>query len=261
MLDISGLCVEYGRVSVLKDLAFSLEPGSFTALLGANGTGKSSLLKGIAGIIPARGDVSLKDRAALLPHQRGDSIAYMPQDTGAISSLTVIEVILLGRLRSLGLQVPQSLRDAASAILAGFGLRKLETRTLEEISGGQRQLVYLAQSLFRNPEILLLDEPTAALDLRHQLIVLDRVVAHCRKNDTIAIAAMHDLSLAAKCADRIICMSQGEIIADGAPGEVLSAPLIRELYGVEAELVTGANGVLHITPLNAVETGLAAAIA
>ncbi|MCP4073290.1 MAG: ABC transporter ATP-binding protein [Hyphomicrobiales bacterium] len=259
MLKVSGLCVDYGPVSVLKDLAFSLEPGSFTALLGANGTGKSSLLKGIAGIIPAKGEISISNDLPVMPQQRGSSIAYMPQDTGATSSLTVIEVILLGRLRSLGLQVSQSLQTAASGILTGFGLQTLETRTLDEISGGQRQLVYLAQSLFRNPKILLLDEPTAALDLRHQLIVLDRVVNHCRKNGTIAIAAMHDLSLAAKCADRLICMSQGKIVADGAPDKVLSAPLIRKLYGVEADIVAGHKGVLHITPLKAVETRQASA--
>ncbi len=253
MLNVTGLTVKYGSLSVITDLAFSLEPGSFTALLGANGTGKSSLLKGIAGVIPASGGVSLQDRKNLQPHQRGDSIAYMPQDTGATSSLTVIEVILLGRLRSLGMQVPRSLENEAISILSGFGLGALETRTLEEISGGQRQLVYLAQSLFRNPDILLLDEPTAALDLRHQLIVLDRVSSHCRKNGTIAIAAMHDLSLAAKCADRLICMSDGKIVADGKPTEVLSVSLIRDLYGVEADLVTGSNGILHITPLNAVE--------
>lgn len=260
MLKVSGLCVDYGPVSVLKNLAFSLEPGSFTALLGANGTGKSSLLKGIAGIIPAKGEVSIGNSQPLAPQQRGGTIAYMPQDTGATSSLTVIEVILLGRLRSLGLQVPRSLQTEARKILAGFGLQALETRTLDEISGGQRQLVYLAQSLFRNPKILLLDEPTAALDLRHQLIVLDRVVSHCRKNGTIAIAAMHDLSLAAKCADRLICMSQGAIVADGAPDKVLSAPLIRELYEVEADIVTGLNGVMHITPLYAVESHQSAAL-
>ncbi|MCP4182880.1 MAG: ABC transporter ATP-binding protein [Hyphomicrobiales bacterium] len=252
MLKVSGLYVDYGPVSVLKDLAFSLEPGSFTVLLGANGTGKSSLLKGIAGIIPAKGEVSVSNCKSLVPQQRGSSIAYMPQDTGATSSLTVIEVILLGRLRHLGLQVPRSLQAKASRILNEFGLQALETRTLDEISGGQRQLVYLAQTLFRNPEILLLDEPTAALDLRHQLIVLDRVVSHCRKNGTIAIAAMHDLSLAAKCADRLICMSRGRIVADGPPREVLSAPMIRELYGVEADIAEGKNGSLHITPLRAI---------
>jgi len=251
MLDISDLSVRYGSISVFENLNFSVKPGSVTALLGANGTGKSSLLKAIAGLTPATGAVSLETQTALSPHQRGHHIAYMPQDTGATSSLTVIEVILLGRLRSLGLQVPGPLQIEASLLLADFGLQALETRTLDEISGGQRQLVYLAQSLFRNPKVLLLDEPTAALDLRHQLIVLERVTAHCQKNNTIAIAAMHDLSLAAKCADRLICMSGGEIIADGAPNKILSTSLIKGLYGVEADIMTGANGVLHITPLRA----------
>lgn len=253
MLTVSDLGVDYGPVTILRDLNFKQSPGTFTALLGPNGTGKTSLLKAIAGITQAAGNISLGDDKNLSQQQRAGLIAYMPQDTGATSSLTVIEVILLGRLRSLGLKVPDTLHAEAAHMLTGFGLQTLETRTLDEISGGQRQLVYLAQCLFRNPKILLLDEPTAALDLRHQLIVLDRIVEHCRQNDTIAIAAMHDLSLAAKCADRLICMSQGKIVADGSPSTVLSTALISELYGVEAEIVTGSNGLLHVTPLRAID--------
>lgn len=253
MLNVIGLNISYGRISVLRNINFSLNPGSFTALLGANGTGKSSLLKGIAGLISATGTVGHREAENLTPRQRTNTIAYMPQDTGSISSLTVTEVILLGRLNSLGMQVPQTLVSEARQALARFGLQELETRTLGEISGGQRQLVYLAQTLFRNPKVLLLDEPTAALDLRHQLIVLDRVLSHCRKNGTIAIAAMHDLSLAAKCADRVLCLSQGVIVANGVPDQVLQAPLIRGMYGVDVEILTSTNGTIHITPLRAVD--------
>ena len=258
MLTVNGLGVDYGPVSVLKDLSFSAKPGSFIALLGPNGTGKSSLLKAIAGLVPARGSVSLGDGRKSARQQRADAIAYMPQDTGATSSLTVLEVVLLGRLRSLGLQVPESLRVEAEEGLSRFGLQSLGARTLDAVSGGQRQLVYLAQAFYRNPEVLLLDEPTAALDLRHQLIVLDRVASHCREKGTIAIAAMHDLSLAARCADRLICLSAGEIVADGPPADTLTGSLIKDMYGVEAGVVHGADGITHITPLRAVEGALGA---
>ncbi|MEH6631252.1 MAG: ABC transporter ATP-binding protein [Halopseudomonas aestusnigri] len=252
MFRISNLSVNYASHRVLENINASLKPGSFTALLGSNGTGKSTLLKAMAGLIPAKGSFYHSDHGELTPQKRGDLVAYMPQDAGATSSLTVIEVILLGRLRSLGMRVPECLQIEASESLASFGLKSLENRTLDEISGGQRQLVYLAQSLFRNPSILLLDEPTAALDLRHQLLVLDRVANHCHRNDTVAMAAMHDISLAAKHADRLICLSQGNIVADGVPEDVLTEPLIRELYGVEADIIKGTNGTLHITPLRAV---------
>jgi len=253
MLNVDGLYVDYGSVNVLKDLSFSAKPGSFIALLGPNGTGKSTLLKAVAGLIPARGSVCLGGIRKLARQQSADAFAYMPQDTGATSSLTVLEVVLLGRLRSLGLQVPGSLREEAEEGLSRFGLQSLGARTLDAVSGGQRQLVYLAQSFFRNPEVLLLDEPTAALDLRHQLIVLDRVAAHCRENGTIAIAAMHDLALASRCADRLICLSAGEIVADGPPADTLTGPLIKDMYGIEADVVHGTGGITHITPLRAVE--------
>ncbi len=252
MLTISNLTVSYRTVKVLEDLKFSLCPSEFTALLGSNGTGKSSLLKAVSGLIPSEGQINFENRINLSPRERGEVIAYMPQDTGGTSSLTVLEVILLGRLTSLGMRVPEDLQAEAYQSLISFGLESLATRTLDELSGGQRQLVYLAQSLFRNPDVLFLDEPTAALDLRHQLIVLDKVSSHCRKNGTTAMAAMHDISLAGRYADRLICLSKGEIIADGRPQDVLSESLIRDLYGVEADIVNGENGTLHITPLRAV---------
>jgi len=254
MLSVSGLCVDYGQVAVLRELKLSAKPGNFIALLGPNGTGKSSLLKAIAGLIPARGSVCLRGRDSMTLQHRADCIAYMPQDIGSTSSLTVLEVILLGRLRTLGLRVPEQMQKEAVEGLSNFGLQDLGDRTLDAISGGQRQLVYLAQSFFRSPEVLLLDEPTAALDLRHQLIVLDRIAAHCRENGTIAIAAMHDLSLASRCADRVICLSAGEIVADGAPVDVLTRSLIKDMYNVEVDVMLGSSGSIHIAPLRAVET-------
>ena len=251
MLEISNLNVSYDDLTVLNNMALSLDPGTFTTLVGPNGTGKSSLLKAIAGLIKSTGDVCLNGGEALMPKDRMDDIAYMPQDAGVNSSLTVIEVMLLGRLRSLGLRVSDKLHDDASAALARFNLMELLDRTLAEISGGQRQMVYLAQSLFRDPSVLLLDEPTAALDLRHQLIVLDRVIRHCKANNTIGFAAMHDLSLAARYSDRMVFLSDGKIVADGPPAEVLSVQLLRDVYGVETEIVKSSTGTLHITPVEA----------
>ena len=252
MLEISNLCVSYDNIPVLEDMAVSLEPGTFTALVGPNGTGKSSLLKAIAGLIKATGNVRLNDARELVANERMDDIAYMPQDAGISSSLTVFEVMLLGRLRTLGLRISDTLQIEASEALSRFNLQELLNRTLVEISGGQRQMVYLAQSLFRDPSVLLLDEPTAALDLRHQLVVLDHVTRHCKANGTIGFSAMHDLSLAARYSDRMIFLSGGRIVADGPPSDVLSSKLLREVYGVETEIVKGNNGTLHITPIKAI---------
>lgn len=251
MLEISHLNVSYDSVKILNDLSFRLQRGSFTALLGPNGTGKSTLLKAMANLIPSSGEVTFCEDDQSTRNSSANVCAYMPQDTGIASTLTVLEVVLLGRIVSLGLTVPRAIFDEASQYLNRFGLEDFESRRLNTLSGGQRQLVYLAQSLFRDPSVLLLDEPTSALDLRHQLIVLDHVANYCNNLKGTAVAAMHDLSLAAKYADRIICLSEGRIIADGTPGKVLTKALIRKVYRVEADVFSGTNGVLHITALAA----------
>jgi len=165
----------------------------------------------------------------------------------------VLEVVLLGRLQSLGMRIGDDIREQAIAALRRFHLEALQDRPIGAISGGQRQLVFLAQSLFRAPKVLLLDEPTAALDLRHQLIVLDRIRATCADSGMIAMAAMHDLSLAARFADRIVFLNGGMICADGAPDKVLNPAILQQVYGVEAEVQQGQSGVLHVSPVRALQ--------
>lgn len=252
-LAVENLSVSYGTTPVLHSVNLRAEKGAITGLVGPNGTGKSSLLKAIAGLIAADGEVLLGGASLGARALRTGVIAYMPQDIGASSSLTVMEVILLGRLKSLGLSVSQRIRDAAFQVLDRFDLLPLQGRTLDALSGGQRQLVYLAQAIFRNPKVLLLDEPTAALDLRHQLIVLDAVAAHCRAKGIVTMAAMHDLTLAARYSERILCLSEGRIVSDGAPADVLTPSRLRAVYGVEAEVTRTPSHVLAVTPLRAVE--------
>ena len=249
MLHVADLSVSYGAKRVVHEAGFALQPGTVTALIGPNGTGKSTLLKAVAGLLPFSGSVSLKGAAYSAAE---GAIAYMPQDTGGGTSLSVEEVVLLGRLRSLGLTVPAGLKDACRSVLAQFNLVPLAARRLDSLSGGQRQLVFLAQSLFRDPSVLLLDEPTAALDLRHQLIVLDAVRSHSKREGIATVIAIHDLNLSARFADRLICLSDGRIVADGPASEVLSATRIESVYGVRAEVETGADGKQRVTPLAAV---------
>ncbi len=251
MLEVQNLSVERGGKPILNDLSLSLRAGEMTALLGPNGCGKTTLLQALAGILPAQGRLTLD--GANIPWGRTQRrlFSYMPQDAGAISALTVIEVVLLGRLASLGMRVPRLLLDEASAMLESFSLLHLAGRDLGALSGGQRQMVFLAQALFADPKVLLLDEPTSALDLRHQLIVLDLVQRTCRARGIVAVAALHDLSQAARHARHVICLSDGGILAHGSPTEVLSEALLLRLYKVHADVATGRNGVLHITPVAA----------
>lgn len=250
-LDLRDISVRFGRVRVLEGITAGLAAGEVTALIGPNGAGKSTLLRAAAGLLPASGAVLLDGRAAA-PDARRAAVAYMPQDTSAVSSLTLLEVVLLGRLRSLGLRLPAGLVAEAETELSRFGLAALADRTLDAVSGGQRQLVYLAQALFRRPRVLLLDEPTAALDLRHQLVVLDTVRRTARQHGVVVAAAMHDLSLAARFADTVLCLCGGRLDATGTPSEVLSPERLRRVYGVEAELLADSDGRPHVSPLRAV---------
>ena len=250
-LQIENLTVAYGKTPVIRSLSDQWPEGCVTALIGCNGAGKSTLLQALAGLIPMQGKTAISG-ISLSPEERRQQIAYMPQDTSAQSSLTVLEVVLLGRLGSLGLRLPAGIANEAMAALDTFGLGALHTRQLDEISGGQRQLVFLTQALFRQPRVLLLDEPTAALDLRHQLLVLERLSQISHKNGTIVGMAMHDLNLAAQYADRIVGLNDGQNIASGSAAQVLTAKNLKTMYGIEAEVTQGPQNQLLVRPIRAV---------
>ncbi|MCP5155892.1 MAG: ABC transporter ATP-binding protein [Ectothiorhodospiraceae bacterium] len=252
-LAIAALQVGYARQVVVHDVGAKLAAGTVTALIGPNGSGKSTLLKAVAGLLPHRGTVTLDDR--VMGRDRGGAIAYLPQDTGVRAALTVLETVLLGRVRTLGLRLDPALVDDAARTLEGLGLASLADRAVGSLSGGQRQMVLLAQALFRAPRVLLLDEPTAALDLRHQLQVLELVRAQTSARATVTVVALHDLGLAARHADRLMCLSAGRIVAEGAASSVLTEERLRAVYGVEADIVAAREGALGVIPLRAVATG------
>ncbi len=249
-LSINDFSVSYGRNQILNGINDSWPAGQITALIGCNGAGKTTLLKAMAGLQASEGEVALSG-VELATAERRQQTGYMPQDLGAISSLTVLEVVLLGRVGTLKMRVPSEFVDQAMAALKVFGLTNLRARGLDEISGGQRQLVFLAQALFRAPKVLLLDEPTAALDLKHQLLALERLCEHAQSTDTIIGVAMHDLNLAAQFADRFLALEGGRAITSGGAQQVLTPDTLRIMYGITAEVSEGQDGCLRVYPLRA----------
>ena len=248
---VNDMSVRHGATQVLEHISLPLVPGKVTGLIGPNGVGKSSLLKAIAGILPSTGTLA-EDGVTLAPTDRRDIVAYMPQDSSAGSSLTLTEVVLLGKLGSLGLRVSADMVRAVDTALGEFGLQHLSDRTLDAVSGGQRQLTYLAQAVFREPRILLLDEPTAALDLRHQLIVFEMLRRLADDKGIAVVVALHDLSLAAQFCDQVACLCDGTLEAMGTPQEVLTVERLDRVYGVEVDIDHRPGGELRVAAVRAV---------
>lgn len=250
-LQVTGLSVGYRQRQVIDQLQLPpLQPGQVTALVGPNGAGKSSLLKALAGLVPARGSLQLGSTAlhALRPAQRAQYVGYMPQFAAEGVALTVLESLLAAlrsqRSPSDGLASATPI-ERVHALLQQLGIAHLALLQLDSLSGGQRQLVSLAQSVIREPAILLLDEPTSALDLRHQALVMGtaRMLA---QQGRIVIAVLHDLNLAARWADALIVLRRGSLYTSGSPAQTLTPAMLAEVYGVQARVQSCSQGWLQI---------------
>jgi len=251
-LSVSGLRVAYGRKVIVENLTLPpLRPGTLTALVGPNAAGKSTLLRGIAGLVPGtRGQVRLgeRDLLALSIPDRARHLAYMPQGLPGGVALTVMET-LVGALRAVPTTLaPDGAAAAAHALrtLESLGIGHLALRTLDRLSGGQRQLVGLAQALAREPDVLLLDEPTSALDLRHQVSVMALVRETVLRSGLVGVVVLHDLALAARFSDRLVALSDGTVQADGTPEETLTPDLLARVYEVEARVERCSHGHLLV---------------
>ena len=228
--------VKYGRRVVIADASLpELRPGTLTALIGPNGAGKSTLLRGLAGLEPMAGSISLQGQplAPMSVAQRARLITYMPQHLPPGLGLSVTESIMAA-LR-VGGGAGDYLEQAYGA-LQRIGIEQLVDNMLNALSGGQRQLVSLAQLIARQPKVMLLDEPTSALDLSYQLRVMECVREMVREHRLIAVIVMHDISLAARYADHIAVLRQGAVMDFGSAEQVLTPQLFARVYGVKARV-------------------------
>lgn len=235
-LATNELCVALGRRVVVTDVTVALRAGELTAVLGPNGAGKSTLLRAMAGLLPpARGRVTLEgrsigdwDKSRLARH-----IGFLPQQRIVHWPLTVERTVGLGRMPYHD-EVTTG-RSAIQSAMVDMDVSQFRNRPVTDLSGGELARVLLARVLAQQTAILLADEPAAGLDPAHQLALLDRFATLAKSGRTVAIA-MHDLSLAARYCQRIILLKDGRVLADGTPDTVLTLPLLRTAFGIDAAI-------------------------
>ncbi len=245
---VDGATVEIRGRAILRDASFRLEHGERVALIGPNGAGKSTLLRVLAGNLRATAGrvemdgvpLSALGRAAIAKR-----LAVVPQQTALPFSMRVEDVVALGRIPHEGSIRGATAADraAVAAAIDRVGLGHLMGRDARELSLGERQLVLLALAVAQDAPVLLLDEPTVHLDLRHQVEAMELLRDLNERDGTSLIAVLHDLGLAAHFFPRLVILEHGRIIADGPPAEVLTDQRIRDVFGVEPALVRLAAGV------------------
>ncbi len=241
MLKIQNLSVSYGSRRVLHDVSFDVQSGEILALIGPNGAGKSTLIRAVSGVIPYAGHIRTNgdDFASLSTIQRAQYIATVPQAAAMPPAYTVWETVLFGRTPYLGFlgQPSKQDEDITRQSLERVSALPLADRYVGELSGGEQQRVLLARALCQSTPILLLDEPTAHLDLQYQVSLLQLVNELAHQDKLAVLVALHDLNLAAHYADRIALMVAGNIKALGKPKDVLQAELIQEAYCLPVQVV------------------------
>ncbi len=251
MLELKNINIQRGDLTIIENGHLSLSPGKTYTILGPNGAGKSTLLKTIFGEVPFSGEMYYKGQpySSKHPLRWHKPIGYMPQDSFVEASLNAIEVVLLGRMDALQMHISDELLTEAATVLESLGIAHLAHQDIMSLSGGQRQLVMFAQVLLRQPEILMLDEPVSALDMRHQINLLSHVCEYTQEQNLITVMILHDLSLAAQFSDEIILLGHGKIQAQGKPTEVLQSDIISDLYRVNIEILYDSQGLPVIRPM------------
>ncbi len=237
MITVESASFRYGNNRVLHNIDFRSIPGEFHALTGPNGSGKTTLLKGIAGLIhPYTGSIRLNGReiSTLSRENVAREIALVPQNAVLPELFTAMDIVLMGRTPHLGLLRYESIKDISIAVAAmqTTQTEHLSTKRINELSGGERQRVIIARALAQEARLLLLDEPTANLDINYQAEILNFLRGLCCRQDLTVVAALHDLNLASQYCDRITMLKEGSIWRQGSPAEVLDADSVKQVFGI-----------------------------
>ncbi|MCK6482329.1 MAG: ABC transporter ATP-binding protein [Planctomycetes bacterium] len=253
-LRFEGATLGYGPCPVLRAVDLAVREGELVGVLGPNGSGKTTLVRGATRVVePAEGAVTLLGRPLGLYDRRelARSVAVVPQEGTPLFPFTVLETVLMGRapwLRPFAFEGEEDLRAAREA-LAAVGAADLALRDLAELSGGERQRVVVARALAQGTRVLLADEPTAHLDLRHGVAIFSLLRRLSRERGLAALVVTHDVNLAAIHCDRLVLLSRGAVAAEGTPREVLRADLLAEAYGTPVHVQERPDGSPFVVPV------------
>ena len=240
ILNADGLTVRLGDSTIVYDASVSLRGSELTALVGPNGAGKTTLMRALAGLVPAEGSITVSGQplASMKPRHRARAVAYLPQGHIFHWPMPVTDIVMLGRApHADAFSVPTTEdRAAVESALATTETLAFAERAVTTLSGGEKARVALARALATQASVLLADEPTAALDPRHQLVVME-LLRDAARNGSAILAIMHDLTLAARFADRVLVMNRGRIVAEGAPDDALAPERLASVFGIDAAMV------------------------
>lgn len=237
-LRLDRITLGYGKRTVLRDITIEARPGEMLGIIGPNGSGKTTLIRGITRLLqPSSGRIFLdgKDIADMNRQDLARLVAVVPQNPVLPELFTALEVVLMGRTPHLGLLRYESEEDLliVEKALKATGTIELADRRISELSGGERQRLTVARALAQEPKIILMDEPTANLDINYQVETLMLARQLCREQGLTVVTTLHDLNLAAQYCERLVMLSNGRVFSHGAPWEVINARAIKEVYGAE----------------------------
>lgn len=245
-----ALAVSYGSKNVVDELDLDVPSGSWVALIGANGAGKTTVLRAVAGLVPFQGSIRVGELDVSTASRRdlARAIAYVPQRPLLPEGATVTDYVLMGRnphIRYLATETRGDL-DAVGEALERLDLGDFARRDVSQLSGGEAQRVVLARALAQAAPVLLLDEPTSELDIGHQQQVLELVDRLREQAGLTILSTMHDLTLAGQYASRFVLLESGRGVASGSAEDVLRADLIRRYYGASVEVLANGGGVVVV---------------
>lgn len=253
MIKVQDLEFYYGNKKILDNISFEVESGEILGILGPNGSGKTTLLNVLNGVLKKKnGDIFIKNKK-IEDYSRKELakiMAILPQDMSPSFDFTVYEIVSMGRYPHLGLLDSFSEKDEKMIenAMEITDVLKFKNKSIREISGGERQRVFIARAIAQEPEIILLDEPTSNLDLKYQIEILD-IIEKMRKEGKTIIISMHDVNLAIKYCSRLALLSSGKIYAIGKPDEIIDEKSISEVYGIEGKIIrNGNNRIVFVLP-------------